>query len=352
VGAADSLTRFPDNPVMITGPPIRGRIIASFTVPENDKNILFALRAASISRRSPRLSSRHAKSRSDQFMKTPKGLEPLIADGIIDAVVGSLRSGKEASIYLVECGDETRCAKVYKDLGQRSFQRREKYQEGRRVRSSRQARAMGQRTRFGKKTQEEAWKTAEVDALNLLTNVGVRVPTPYGFFHGVLLMELVTDEEGLPAPGLGDVAHSHDQALEFHQFLISQLAAMLCVDLIHGDLSEYNVLVGSAGPVIIDLPQVVSASGNNNARPMLLRDVHNITASLGRYAPELLATHYGEEMWAKFELGDLRPDSELSGLFTEEDGIADVEGTLLDIEDARDEAVRRQIGRDEAELPE
>ena len=285
-------------------------------------------------------------------MKTPKGLEPLVADGVIDSVVGALRSGKEASIYIVECDSETRCAKVYKDLGQRSFQRREKYQEGRRVRSSRQARAMGQRTRFGKKTQEEAWKTAEVDALTLLTRVGVRVPKPYGFFHGVLLMELVLGEDGLPAPDLGDISHSPDQARKFHRFLMSEISAMLCADLIHGDLSEYNVLVGSNGPVIIDLPQVVSASSNNNARPMLLRDVRNITNGLGRYAPELLDTHYGEEMWSKFELGELRTDSELDGLYVEDAASADVEGTLIDIEDARDEAVRRQMGRDAADLAE
>lgn len=285
-------------------------------------------------------------------MKTPKGLEPLVADGVIDSVVGALRSGKEASIYIVECDGETRCAKVYKDLGQRSFQRREKYQEGRRVRSSRQARAMGQRTRFGKKTQEEAWKTAEVDALTLLTRVGVRVPKPYGFFHGVLLMELVLGEDGLPAPDLGGISHSSDQARKFHRFLMSEIAAMLCADLIHGDLSEYNVLVGSNGPVIIDLPQVVSASSNNNARPMLLRDVRNITNGLGRYAPELLDTRYGEEMWSKFELGELRPDCELDGLYVEDAASADVEGTLLDIEDARDEAVRRQMGRDAADLAE
>ncbi len=285
-------------------------------------------------------------------MKTPKGLEPLVADGVIDSVVGALRSGKEASIYIVECDGETRCAKVYKALGQRSFQRREKYQEGRRVRSSRQARAMGQRTRFGKKTQEEAWKTAEVDALTLLTRVGVRVPKPYGFFHGVLLMELVLGEDGLPAPDLGGISHSPDQARKFHRFLMSEIAAMLCADLIHGDLSEYNVLVGSNGPVIIDLPQVVSASSNNNARPMLLRDVRNITNGLGRYAPELLDTRYGEEMWSKFELGELRPDCELDGLYVEHAASADVEGTLLDIEDARDEAVRRKMGRDAADLAE
>ncbi|MFP6782095.1 MAG: RIO1 family regulatory kinase/ATPase, partial [Gammaproteobacteria bacterium] len=180
----------------------------------------------------------------------------------------------------------------------------------------------------------------------------VRVPKPYGFFHGVLLMELVLGEDGLPAPDLGDISHSPDQARKFHRFLMSEIAAMLYADLIHGDLSEYNVLVGANGPVIIDLPQVVSASSNNNARPMLLRDVRNITNGLGRYAPELLDTHYGEEMWSKFELGELRPDSELDGLYVEDAASADVEGTLLDIEDARDEAVRRQMGPDAADLAE
>jgi RIO kinase 1 len=285
-------------------------------------------------------------------MKIPKGLEPLITEGVIDSVIRSLRSGKEASIYLVKCGEDIRCAKVYKDLGQRSFQRREQYQEGRRVRSSRQARAMGQRSRFGKKTQEAAWKTAEVDALNLLNRVGVRVPKSHGFFNGVLLMELITDEHGYPAPGLGEVDLSPAQAREYHQFLIGQIVTMLCAGLVHGDLSEYNVLVDANGPVIIDLPQVVSATGNNNARAMLLRDVNNITATLGRFEPALLATRFGEEMWAKFELGDLQPHSELTGEFIDDEGSADVEGTLLDIEDARDEAIRRQEGREFADQTE
>jgi RIO kinase 1 len=281
-------------------------------------------------------------------MKIPRGLEPLIEDGVIDDVIRSLRSGKEASVYVVRCGSEIRCAKVYKDMGQRSFQQRAQYQEGRQVRGSRQARAMRRSTRFGRKEQETAWKNAEVDALYQLAAAHVRVPVPHGFFNGVLVMELVTDAEGRSAPNLGEVEHTPEQARMFHRFLVGQVARMLCAGMIHGDLSEYNVLVGADGPVIIDLPQVVSAAGNNNARAMLQRDVSNITATLGRFAPELMETRYAEEMWALYEQGLLRPDSVLTGVFVSDDSAADVENTLLAIEDARDEAVRRQQGRDAA----
>jgi RIO kinase 1 len=281
-------------------------------------------------------------------MKTPKGLQELIDDGVIDQVIRPLKSGKEASVYVVRCGDDIRCAKVYKDMAQRSFQARVLYQEGRKVRGSRQSRAVGKATRFGRREAEEAWKNAEVDALYQLAAAGVRVPRPYGYFNGVLVMELVTDADGYSAPRLGDVELSADEAREYHRFLMHEVARMLCVGLIHGDLSEYNVLVGPDGPVIIDLPQVVSASGNNNARTMLRRDVGNITISLSRFAPELLDTHYGEEMWALYELGELRPDSELTGHFEFDDHVADVDSVMQSIIDAREEAIIRQQGREAA----
>jgi RIO kinase 1 len=283
-------------------------------------------------------------------MKIPKALQPLIDDGVIDEVLRPLKSGKEASVYIVRSGDTVRCAKVYKDMGQRSFQQRTTYQEGRQVRGSRQARAMGKSTRFGRKELETAWKNAEVDALYQLAGAGVRVPEPYGYFNGVLVMEMITDAEGFSAPGLGDVELAPEQAREYHAFLIGQIVRMLCAGLIHGDLSEYNVLVGPEGPVIIDLPQVVSAAGNNNARTMLIRDVNNISATLGRFAPELLATRFGEEMWALFEQGLLLPETPLTGNFVSDETAADVDATLAAIEDAREEALRRRLAREAAEL--
>ena len=281
-------------------------------------------------------------------MKTPAGLQPLIDDGIIDEVIRPLKSGKEASVYVVRSGNEIRCAKVYKDMAQRSFQARVQYQEGRKVRGSRQTRAIGKATKFGRKEQETAWKNTEVTALYQLAAAHIRVPQPYGFFNGVLVMELVTDSDGHSAPRLGEVELDPDQARGYFRFLIRQVVRMLCIGLIHGDLSEYNVLVSPEGPVIIDLPQVVSAAGNNNARSMLLRDVNNIRASLSRFAPELLATHYGEEMWALFEKGELRPESELTGLFVFNLASADLDSILMSIDDARQEALIRQQGREAA----
>ena len=281
-------------------------------------------------------------------MKTPAGLQPLIDDGVIDEVMRPLKSGKEAAVYVVRAGDEIRCAKVYKDMAQRSFQQRVQYQEGRKVRGSREARAIGKASRYGRKQQETAWKNTEVDALYQLRDAGVRVPEPHGYFHGVLVMELVVDADGQSAPRLGEVELSHDQACGYHRFLVRQVVKMLCVGLIHGDLSEYNVLVAPDGPEIIDFPQVVSAAGNNAARTMLLRDVNNLTASLGFWAPELLDTWYGEEMWALFEAGELHPDSELTGVFVHDESAIDVDGVRHAINDAREEALIRQQGREAA----
>lgn len=285
-------------------------------------------------------------------MRTPEPLQALLDDGIIDEVVRQLKSGKEASVYVVRCGTEVRCAKVYKNMAQRSFQQRSQYQEGRKVRGSRQMRAMAKSTRYGRKEQEEAWKNAEVDALYRLVSVGVRVPQPHGFFNGVLLMEMVTDADGDSAPRLGEIELSTQQALEFHSFLINQVVRMLCSGLIHGDLSEFNVLVGEHGPVIIDLPQAVDAAGNNNAYAMLERDVTNITETLGRFAPELLDTRYAPEMWSLFEQGELKPDTKLTGIFRVDDSVPDVREVVSAIDDAREEAERRQRGREESQTAE
>lgn len=281
-------------------------------------------------------------------MKTPIGLQPLIDDGVIDQVMRPLKSGKEASVYVVRAGDEIRCAKVYKDMAQRSFQQRVQYQEGRKVRGSREARAIGKASKYGRRQQEDAWKNTEVDALYQLVDAGVRVPQPFGYFHGVLVMELVTDADGFAAPRLGEVEFAPDVAREYHAFLVRQVVRMLCVGLIHGDLSQYNVLVAPEGPVIIDFPQVVSAAGNNAARAMLQRDVNNLTACLGRFAPELLETYYAEEMWALFEIGELRPDSVLTGDYTPDERDIDLDAIRHAINDAREEALIRQQGREAA----
>lgn len=271
-------------------------------------------------------------------MKIPASLQPLIEDGIIDEVIRPLKSGKEATVYLVRSGGEKRCAKVYRDMAQRSFQKRAQYQEGRKVRGSRQARAMQKSTRFGRQEQEAAWKNAEVDALYQLTAAGVRVPQPYGYFNGVLLMALVTDAAGQPAPQLGGLELSAETAREYHMFLMQQILRMLSLGLIHGDLSEFNVLIGPLGPVIIDLPQVVNAAGNNAAFAMLERDVNNIRSTLARFAPELMESEYAHEMWALYEQGELRADSTLSGRFTRSETAADATAVMAVIDAAREDA--------------
>jgi RIO kinase 1 len=279
-------------------------------------------------------------------MKIPKGLQPLIDDGMVDSVVRRLKSGKEASVFIVACGAELRCAKVYKEAENRGFHKLAQYQEGRKTRNSRDTRAMGRRGRHGRRVQEAEWKNAEVDALFRLANVGVRVPKPFLVHEGVLLMELVRDAHGDPAPRLNDVAITPEQARAWHGFMIKQIVRMLCAGLIHGDLSEFNVLLDVDGPVIIDLPQAVNAAGNNNAFAMLERDVDNMRACFGRSAPELLETEYAREIWALYEAGELTPDSALSGRFARDSSAPDVAAVLTQIEDERREAEERQRRRD------
>ncbi|MCP3128389.1 PA4780 family RIO1-like protein kinase [Shewanella sp. KJ2020] len=281
-------------------------------------------------------------------MKTPKRIQPLVDEGLVDEVISQLMSGKEATVYVVRSGEDIRCAKVYKEADKRSFKQAVLYQEGRKVRNSRRARAMEKGSKFGRDQMEEAWQSAEVDALYRLANAGVRVPTPYGCFDGVLLMELVTDAEGNVAPRLNDVTLSAEKAVRDHTLVMTYVKRMLCAGLVHGDLSEFNVLVDSEGPVIIDLPQAVDAAANNHAKWMLARDINNMTQYYGQYAPELLKTQYAKEMWALFEAGELKPDTLLKGEFTEVLAEADVSSVLEEIQAAYEEAQERKMRIQEA----
>ena len=282
-------------------------------------------------------------------MKIPKRLEPLVEAGLVDAVMRQLMSGKEAMIYVVRCGEDVRCAKVYKEANLRSFRQSVDYTEGRKVKNSRRARAMEKGSRYGRKAKEEAWQSTEVDALYRLAAAGVRVPQAYDFVDGVLLMELVTDSEGEPAPRLNDVVLTPEQAREFHGTLIREVVRMLCAGVVHGDLSEYNVLVGSRGsvmePVIIDLPQAVDAAGNAHANGMLARDIGNLTRYFGRFAPELLDTEYGKEIWSLYKGGKLYPAIELTGRYERIEKPVDVGGVMREVDDALKEEAARQVYR-------
>jgi RIO kinase 1 len=283
-------------------------------------------------------------------MKIPKRLQPLVDDGVIDSVVRQLMSGKEAMVFVVRCGDETRCAKVYKEADKRSFRQAVDYTENRKTKNSRQARAMAKGTRFGREAQERAWQNAEVDALYRLAAAGVRVPKPYNFHEGVLLMELVTDEEGNAAPRLNDLEFTPEQATELHHRLIREVVRMLSAGVVHGDLSEYNILLGADGPVIIDLPQAIDAAGNNHAPRMLVRDVDNLRAFFGEFAPDLLATDYGKEIWALYEAGTLQPDVPLTGRFERDERTADLDAVMREIDDARLEEAARLLRMQEGPL--
>ena len=274
-------------------------------------------------------------------MKVPKRLQPLLEDGLIDEVLRSLMSGKEAQVYLVRCGEDIVCAKVYKDVKDRSFKKSAQYQEGRKHRNSRRQRAMGRRSKYGRDQQEVVWQTAELDALNLLAKADVRVPKAYGCCDGVLLMELITDADGDVAPRLNDISMSAEQAVRDHATVMKYVLRMMCVGLVHGDLSEFNVLQDDKGPVIIDLPQAVDAAGNNNAKSMLQRDVENITQYYAQFAPVLAETHYAEEIWELHEKGELKPDLKLTGKYEFPTEAADVDLVLHLIEVAYEEEQER-----------
>jgi RIO kinase 1 len=282
-------------------------------------------------------------------MKIPKRLQPLVDEGVIDSVVRQLMSGKEAMVFVVRCGAESRCAKVYKEADKRSFRQAVDYTENRKTKNSRQTRAIAKGTRFGRESQEKAWQSAEVGALFRLAAAGVRVPRPYNFHAGVLLMELVTDDEGNAAPRLNDVAMTAEIAIDLHHRLIREVVRMLSTGIVHGDLSEFNILLGADGPVIIDLPQAVDAAGNNHAPRMLVRDVDNLRRYFGRYAPELLATDYGKEIWALYESGALHPDVELTGHFEHVEATVDLEGIMREIDSARLEEAAKQMRLQERE---
>ena len=286
-------------------------------------------------------------------MKPPKRLQSLIDEGLIDTVVRQLMSGKEAMVYVVRCGEETRCAKVYKEATERSFRQAVDYTENRKVKNTRQARAMAKGTKFGRQAQEAAWQSAEVDALYRLAAAGVRVPRPYNFCDGVLLMELVTDARGDAAPRLNDVVFTPEDARKHHSTLLTEVVRMLCAGVVHGDLSEFNILLGYEhiegveggldSPVIIDLPQAIDAAGNNHASRMLLRDVANLRGFFGQFAPELLQTQYGLEIWDLYQRGVLYPETVLTGRFERKAGAVDMRSVMREIDDARDEEVARRV---------
>ena len=284
-------------------------------------------------------------------MKIPDRLKPLVEDGLIDNVTRQLMSGKEAMVFVVVCGDEVRCAKVYKEANKRSFRQSVDYTEGRKTKNSRQARAMQKGSKYGRESQEAAWQSAEVDALYKLAAAGVRVPTPYNFYEGVLLMELVTGIDGNAAPRLNDVVLSGETALEYHAFLILQVVKMLLAGIVHGDLSEFNILVGTDGPVIIDLPQAVDAAGNNHAKSMLERDVNNLAGYFGQFVPELKTTQYALEIWALYERGDLTIDTQLTGQFSQTHKAVDMQSVMREIKNAEFQEAARLARLAEAQQP-
>jgi RIO kinase 1 len=278
-------------------------------------------------------------------MRIPESLSSLLDDGILQDVIRPLMSGKEAQVYLVVSEGEEKVAKVYKEAQNRTFKNRAEYTEGRKTRNSRDQRAMAKRSKHGRQQDEAAWRSTEVDMIYRLRDAGVRVPTPYHFIDGVLVMELVKGPENQPAPRLGDLAFTAAEAATLFAQLIKEVVRMLCAGVVHGDLSDFNVLMDAQGPVIIDFPQAVEAAGNQNARKLLLRDVANLQNFLNRFAPTQPALPYAQEMWALYESGDLTPTTELTGHYAPSNKAADTDAVLSSIDDAQFDERRRREAR-------
>lgn len=275
-------------------------------------------------------------------MRVPDALIPLLDEGVIHDVIRPLMSGKEADVYLVEVDGEVCVAKTYKEASRRSFKHRADYTEGRKVRNSRSQRAMAKRSRFGRAQVEEAWRNAEVDILYRLAEADVRVPRPYAFVEGVLVMELVQGWDGGPAPRLVDATFTEDEAWDlFHQLLV-EVVKMLCAGVVHGDLSDFNVLLAHDGPVIIDFPQAVDPAHNRNAERLLVRDVKNLSSFLGRYTKRLRGKRYGDEMWALYTAGQLTPETRLTGRAPKVTKKVDALSLLEEIEAIEAESRRRR----------
>jgi RIO kinase 1 len=275
-------------------------------------------------------------------MRVPESLAPLIEQGTIDSVVRPLMSGKEAAVYLVLARGRPCAAKVYNEANNRSFKHRADYTEGRRVRNTRDMRAMAKRSRFGRQQLEASWRNTVVDVIYKLQAAGVRVPEPYDYVDGVLVMELVVDDTGEPAPRLVDVTLEPEQGMAVFEHLIREVQRMLCAGVVHGDLSDFNVLMTAEGPVIIDFPQAVDPAHNRNARKLLIRDVRNLTSFLARHTPKLKGTRYAEEMWQLYEAGKLTPDTKLTGKWKPPSRKADTSSLLAEIEALEREARERR----------
>lgn len=281
------------------------------------------------------------------MIRLPENLAALVEYGVIQEVVRPLMSGKEAQIYLVVSEGEERVAKVYKEAQARTFKHRAEYTEGRKTRNSRDQRAINKRTRHGRARDEAAWRSTEVEMIHRLRDAGVRVPEPHQFIDGVLVMELVVDANGNPAPRLGDLTFEPKQARDVYDALVSQVVRMLCAGVVHGDLSEFNVLMGVNGPTLIDFPQAVDPASNQNSRRLLLRDVENLHRFLARFAPQVKRPPYGEEMWQLYQANRLTPTTKLDGTYRAPREKTDTAAVLTLIGEAGDEERARREARGE-----